>query len=204
MNSQTEPTKRFASPLILGSQSPRRRELLERAGYQFEIRPPAESIEQGICSRCAPGQFVLQAAFLKGRAIAADVEQGTVIAADTIAECRAEILGKPINREHAEKMLRLLSGQRHRVLTAVSLWDCQSGRHLVRLEQTVLRMDQLTDEQLETILDSDLWIGKAGAFGYQDGLDWVHVETGLESNVVGLPVERLPQWFGELAALENA
>ncbi len=59
-------------------------------------------------------------------------------------------------------------------------------------------MDPLTDQQLEQFLDSDEWIGKAGAFGYQDGLDWVHIEDGLASTVVGLPVERLPGWIDEL------
>ena len=61
-----------------------------------------------------------------------------------------------------------------------------------------MKMDELSEEQLEVILESDNWIGKAGAFGYQDGLDWVHVQAGLESNVVGLPVERLDTWIEEL------
>jgi len=56
-------------------------------------------------------------------------------------------------------------------------------------------MDALSEEQLKGILDSDSWVGKAGAFGYQDGLDWLHVESGLESNVVGLPVEKLAGWI---------
>jgi septum formation protein len=57
-------------------------------------------------------------------------------------------------------------------------------------------MDPLTDEQIEHYLDTDGWVGKAGAFGYQDGLDWVHVLEGSESNVVGLPLERLAVLLG--------
>ena len=135
---------------------------------------------------------------MKARAIASQVESGIVLAADTVAECRAEILGKPVDRDHAEKMLRLMSGKSHQVLTGVCLWHRPSDKYVVKMEQTILKMDELSEEQLEVILESDNWIGKAGAFGYQDGLDWVHVQAGLESNVVGLPVERLDTWIEEL------
>jgi septum formation protein len=59
-------------------------------------------------------------------------------------------------------------------------------------------MDAITDEEIESYLKTNAWEGKAGAFGYQDGLDWVHVETGSESNVVGLPMELLAKMLGEL------
>ena len=185
-------------PLILASQSPRRRQLLTEHGFVHTVDPPHDSVERGICSHCSPEELVLEAALLKAAAIAKNHESGLILAADTVAECRGEILGKPRDREHAEAMLRRMSGQRHRVLTGVCLWLCGSNRHSVHLEQSVLHMDRLTDQQLEQFLDSDEWIGKAGAFGYQDGLDWVHIEDGLASTVVGLPVERLPGWIDEL------
>ena len=186
--------------LILASQSPRRRMLLENNGYEFEVNAPDNAVEQGICSKCSPEELVLESALAKAQAIAVEVESGIVLAADTVAECRAEILGKPVDRDHAEKMLRLMSGQSHQVLTGVCLWHRPSDKCIVRLEQTVLKMDELSEDQLELILESDSWIGKAGAFGYQDGLDWVHIQAGLESNVVGLPVERLDGWIEELMA----
>ncbi len=190
-------------PLVLASQSPRRRELLEAAGYQFTINAPDDSIEreavaQGICSQCSPQELVLKASFVKARAIAQELDTGLVLAADTVAHCNAEILGKPVDRDHAERMLRLMSGQRHQVLTGVCLWHRPSDTYQSHLEATVLHMDPLSEAQLTGILDSDAWVGKAGAFGYQDGLDWLHIETGLESTVVGLPIERLDQWITEL------
>ncbi|MFK7766549.1 MAG: nucleoside triphosphate pyrophosphatase [Mariniblastus sp.] len=184
--------------LILASQSPRRRQLLNENGYVFEVRPPADSVEKGICSKCSPEDLVIESAFVKGRAVAQTVESGVVLSADTVAECRAEILGKPVDQDHAEKMLRLVSGNVHRVLTGVCLWHRPSDKYIIRVEQTVLKMDELSEDKLETILESDTWVGKAGAFGYQDGLDWVHIQAGLESNVVGLPVERLAGWVDEL------
>ena len=184
--------------LILASQSPRRRDLLEQHGYSFDVIAPDDSVELGVCSDCSPQDLVLQASLLKARAIAKQVDEGLVLAADTVAECQAQILGKPVDRDHAERMLRLVSGQRHQVLTGVCLWHCPSGEYSCHLEQTILRMAPLSEEKLTQILDSDLWVGKAGAFGYQDGLDWVHIESGLESNVVGLPMERLDGWIDSL------
>ena len=189
------PSHSLEAPLILASQSPRRRQLLTEAGFDFTVQAPSDAVERGICSSCSPEDTVLEGAFLKARAIAKGVEQGLVLAADTVAECQAEVLGKPNDRDHAERMLRLMSGKTHRVLTGVCLWDCPSNRRVCFLEQTVLKMDALSEEQLKGILDSDSWVGKAGAFGYQDGLDWLHVESGLESNVVGLPVEKLAGWI---------
>lgn len=190
-------------PLILASQSPRRKLLLENHGLTFEVQAPDDSIEKavtdrGLCSRCSPEELVLESAFVKARAIAETVSDGLILAADTVAECQGEILGKPIDRDHAERMLRLMSGKQHRVLTGVCLWHQPSNQHLAKLEQTSLRMDELSEQQLKDMLDSDGWVGKAGAFGYQDGLAWLHIESGLESNVVGLPVERLHEWLCEL------
>ena len=195
----TNQTNEFS--IILASQSPRRAKLLESAGFKFVTDAPDDSVERGICSKCSPEDLVLQSAFLKARAIAPKHSTGVIIAADTVAECQGEILGKPVDREHAEKMLMLMSGKKHRVLTGICLWKKPGDCHRLHLEQSVLTMDVLEAHQLEEILDSDNWIGKAGAFGYQDGLDWLHLESGLESNVVGLPIERLNEWIGELSEM---
>ena len=114
--------------LVLASQSPRRRMLLEENGFEFEVIAPHDSVEKGVCSKCSPEELVIESAFVKARAIASQVESGIVLAADTVAECRAEILGKPVDRDHAEKMLRLMSGKSHQVLTGVCLWHRPSDK----------------------------------------------------------------------------
>lgn len=186
--------------LILASQSPRRRQLLADQGFDFEVVAPDDSVEEAVKTDTTPEQLVRASAYAKAEAIAREIETGMILAADTVAECDAQILGKPVDRNHAEQMLRLMSGKRHRVLTGVCLWHRPSDCHLVKLEETVLRMDALSETLLKSLLDSNGWVGKAGGFGLQDGLDWLHVETGLESNVVGLPVERLNVWIDELIA----
>jgi septum formation protein len=183
--------------LILASRSPRRRELLAAAGYSFEVRPPDDSAECGVCSGESPAQLVARLAYQKAANVARQVEWGLVLGCDTVAECQGQILGKPADSQHARAMLAALSGREHRVLTGLCLWSIPDGEPAVRVAVTMLRMDPLSPEQLEVYLESGQWEGKAGAFGYQDGLDWVHVVAGSETNVVGLPMELLDEMLRE-------
>ena len=189
--------------LILASQSPRRKLLLEEAGYEFTVMAPDQSVEQGLCSGCMPEQMVSDWALRKALDIARQVQHGLILSADTIAELDGQILGKPRDEDHAFKMLRLLSGRIHRVLTGVCLLDVRRSVYLQKMDIAVMRMDSLTDQQIEEYVATDGWVGKAGAFGFQDGPDWLHLESGLASTVVGLPVEKLPEWFAELAMLRE-
>jgi septum formation protein len=185
-------------PLILASQSPRRRELLERAGFRFAIVLPHESAECGICSRETPPELVARLAWQKAGDVAQRVPDGLVIGCDTVAECMGHILGKPRNREHAGEMLRLMRGREHHVYSGLCLWLRPSDEHHVRVAVSRLVMDAVTDRELEAYLDTGAWEGKAGAFGYQDGLDWIHLLDGSESNVVGLPLELLDEMLNAL------
>ncbi len=189
---------RVKPPLILASQSPRRRQLLTDAGFTFVVQAPDDSVEKGICSNCGPDQLVVDAAVAKATAIAQLTDHGIILAADTVALCKAEILGKPVDVDHARAMLKLMSGTVHQVLTGVCLWHRPSNQFRAHLERTTLKMETLTAQKIEDYLDSDQWIGKAGAFGYQDGLDFVSIVEGLESTVVGLPVEKIQSWIDDL------
>jgi len=186
------------TPLILASQSPRRRQLLSEAGFSFEVIAPDDSVEKGICSNCGPEQLVIDAAVAKATAIAQEIDHGIILGADTVASCKAEILGKPVDVDHARAMLKLMSGTVHHVLTGVCLWHRPSNKFASYLERTTLEMEKLSEKKIEDYLDTDQWIEKAGAFGYQDGLDFVRIIEGLESTVVGLPVEKIQSWINNL------
>lgn len=189
------------NPLILASNSPRRRELLKQAGYQFDVAPADDAVEAAVPLTPNIRDYPLALALAKAHAVCERFPTGVVLAADTIAICETEILGKPRDRRDAQRMLELLSGREHEVLTAVVLVDCRSQIELSHLETTRLQMDELSAADLQSYLDSGLWQGKAGAFGYQDGWDWLHVIAGSEANVVGLPVEQLPGLFARLEQL---
>jgi septum formation protein len=179
--------------LILASRSPRRRELLAAAGYAFEVQPPSEAAECGVCSGESPPQLVARLAYQKAVDVAGRIGRGLVLGCDTVAECQGQILGKPADQEHARAMLETLRGREHRVYSGLCLWQVPDGQPVVRVAATTLRMDDLTPQQLDRYLAGGQWEGKAGAFGYQDGLDWVHVVEGSQSNVVGLPMELLAE-----------
>lgn len=183
--------------LILASSSPQRRALLQQAGYSFRIVEPDPGAECGVCSRESPGEMVARLARQKAADVAEQLgatlyADELIVACDTVAECAGSILGKPTDREHARQMLRLLSGREHRVYSGLCLWPAH-GQHQTRVARTTLRMDELTADQLDEYLDSGLWEGKAGAFGYQDRIGWLQIVEGSESNVIGLPLELLAQ-----------
>ena len=202
--------------LILASASPQRRQLLAAAGYRFEVLAPHASAECGVCSTGGPAALVRDLALRK----AADAVRQLVdrddlpristilVACDTLAECGGEVLGKPVDEEHARRMLQRLSGERHRVYSGLCVWP-QSGQETsaqpeVRVAVTELRMDPLSDGDLEEYLASGLWRGKAGAFGYQDRSGWLHVVEGSESNVIGLPMELLAAMLAPLGCVPDA
>ena len=184
--------------LILASGSPRRRQLLEKAGYSFEVIVPDPRVEESVNGLLPPVQLVMESSCRKAQSVAISIDDGLVLGADTVAVCDNLVLGKPRDRDDARRMLQRLSGTYHRVLTGVTLWHRPSDSHETHLQSTELTMDRLRDDELTAYLDSGQWAGKAGAFGYQDGLDWVQIVSGSESNVVGLPVEPLENWIANL------
>lgn len=189
--------------LILGSGSPQRQRLLEDAGYVFDVVAPGDAAESGICSNCGPAELVADLAVRKAADVAEQLASapastsGLIIACDTVAECGGAILGKANDEEHARAILRQLSGQVHRVYSGLCLWPCQIAQPArpaeTRLAITELKMDDLTDFQLDEYLAGGLWRGKAGAFGLQDRVGWLHILKGSESNVIGLPLELLAE-----------
>ena len=176
---------------ILASQSPQRQQLLQDADYTFEVIAPHPSAECGVRRGETPNELVTRLAKQKAADVACRIGEGIVLACDTVAECEGQILGKPRDLEHARKMLLLLSGRVHHVYSGICLWERPTDRILQRVEVTKLRMERLGDKQLAQYLESKAWEGKAGAFGYQEGPDWLKIIAGSGSNVIGLPMEQL-------------
>jgi septum formation protein len=177
--------------LILASGSPRRRELLAEAGYDFTVVLPSDEAECGVCSGESPAQLVARLAQQKAKDVAAHVDSGIVLGCDTVAEVGGQVLGKPVDEDHARAMLQMLRGRRHRVLSGLCLIDCPSQQTHTQVAVTTLEMLPLSTADIEDYLASGQWEGKAGAFGLQDRLGWIRVVEGSESNVVGLPLELL-------------
>lgn len=184
--------------LILASGSPRRKILLENAGYQFQVAVAPDDVENSVPRPSDIENYPKELAIAKASWVAMGIPDGVVLAADTIALCKGEVLGKPNDEADARRMLQLLSNCEHQVITACCLVHRPTNKQIVETTMTTLRFDPLSNAQIDVYIKSGQWQGKAGAFGFQDGPDWVHVVSGSESNVVGLPIEKLPQMFGTL------
>ena len=176
------------SNLVLGSASPRRKELLARVGVPFRIEH--SDIDEQIGTTEDPETFTRRTADRKARAVAQNQEPGTwVLAADTTVVVDDQILGKPQDRSDGARMLGLLSGRAHRVLTAVVLAQSGPGQVSRHLSETTVVFRELSDETIQGYLDTGEPQDKAGAYGIQGiGAMLVRSVQGSYTNVVGLPL----------------
>ncbi|HEX3525579.1 MAG TPA: Maf family protein [Thermoanaerobaculia bacterium] len=185
-----------APQIVLASASPRRRELLARLGLRFTVR--ASEIDETPHPGEPPADYVLRLAREKAAAGASrDGAEELVLAADTTVVVDGEILGKPLDEEDARRMLRLLAGREHEVLTGVALRGGQQEAAL--LETTSVRMAALTDDEIAWYAATSEPHDKAGAYAAQ-GLGGLFIEAvrGNFSNVVGLPVPVVYKLFAAL------
>ena len=171
--------------LILASASPRRTDLLREAGYLFEVEPA--DVDESELAGEPPAAYVVRVAAMKARAVAARHPGEMILAADTTVVLDGAMLAKPADDADATRMLGLLSGRTHDVLTGVVL--VRTGRESSALVGTRVRFRPLTAAEIEWYVASGEPHDKAGAYGVQ-GLAARFVESvdGSYSNVVGLPV----------------
>jgi septum formation protein len=176
--------------LILASESPRRRQLLEEAGYQLEVEPsgieePAPEAGE------SPAAYAAQLAWRKAAAVAGRRQNGVILAADTVCVVGNRILNKPFDRDDAEQMIRLQEGRETDVLSGICLYDARRREWVGAIDLSVVFFKPLSRKERELYLDSGRWQGKSGGYGVQDHDPFVSVIRGSFSNVVGLPMERL-------------
>jgi septum formation protein len=174
--------------LILASASPRRAALLEAYGVPFETAPADvdETPREGESAEA----LVDRLAEAKARVVAALKTRGVVLGADTAVAIGDVQLGKPEDAEDARRMLRLLSGTRHRVVTGYCAIDATSGFAKKGAATTFVSMRPLTDRDVEDYVASGECFGKAGAYAIQETADrFVASVEGPFDNVVGLPTE---------------
>src|SRR3954465_6081131 len=171
--------------LVLASASPRRLELLARIGVVPDAVAPAR-IDEAPRPRELPAAYAKRMAASKAKAVA---EPGAlVLAADTVVSAGRRILPKTETEEEAGAALALLSGRRHRVLSAVTLIDAQ-GRARHRLSISIVAFKRLSDRELAAYLASGAWRGKAGGYALRRRAEaLVRMISGSHSGVVGLPL----------------
>jgi septum formation protein len=171
--------------LVLASASPRRRELLRNAGILFEVQPA--NIAEGPLPGESAKDCAERLAREKALVVAAQRPNDVVLGADTLVVVDGQILGKPSNAADATRMLRLLSGREHQVITGVCL--VFEGKATVASETTSVTMSEITDQEIAGYIASGEPMDKAGAYAIQGiASRWIPRIEGDYSNVVGLPV----------------
>lgn len=177
--------------IILGSNSPRRRELLKGLDIEFVVDP-----ETSFTEFCDPlenhEEIPVHMSRGKSEGFHRPLEDDEIlITADTMVLCGKEILGKPHDTEDAKRMLRMLSGREHRVITAVTLRNSQ--RSETRSDTSNVYFKKLTPEEIDHYVDKYRPLDKAGAYGVQEWIGYVAIERieGSFYNVMGLPVHKL-------------
>lgn len=174
--------------LILASRSPRRKELLKRINVPFEVI--GSDIEETIDLNLTPDQVAQSLAFQKSSYIAKKYPNAYVIGADTIVVFENKILGKPQDEDDAYKMISLLSGNTHSVLTGVSI--IHGEMNITFHEQTEVTFWELSDKEIRSYIKSGEPFDKAGSYGIQQlGSLFVKEIKGDYFNIVGLPISRL-------------
>lgn len=187
---------------ILASKSPRRKEILENLGLEFEIitSEADESYEQGT----APSDVVMTLSARKAAAVKArlegegrDLSDTVIIAADTVVSAAGEILGKPFDSADAERMLHLLEGSTHSVLSGITVM--YNGSSASAFEETFVRFSPMTEKEIKWYVENGEPNDKAGAYAIQGYASlWVDGIDGCYFNVVGLPVACLGRLLGRV------
>lgn len=181
--------------IVLASQSPRRRDLLERSGYDFRVQPVkvSEIIEQNLNPVALASHLATikaEAGFSEANLLKA--KGFLILGADTLVALDDKNIGKPASEEEAFEFLDLLSGKIHRVVTAFCLIDTESGRKVIDHDETFVEFNTLSENEIKNYIKTGEPMDKAGAYAIQGlGSQFVKSYRGSWSNVVGLPLEKL-------------
>jgi septum formation protein len=176
--------------IILASGSPRRKLLLQQLGLEFISSP--SNITEDLSYLVSPQELVRTIALQKARQVASGLNEGIVIAADTVVTWAGNVMGKPNSREDAYHMISCLSGQCHQVITGICVIDVADNIPETAAESTDVYFRLLSPGEINNYLDHGEWGDKAGGYAIQGrGALLIDHIKGCYYNVVGLPLNRL-------------
>ena len=172
--------------IILASNSPRRKELLKEHNIDFVVIP--SNVNEVIDATITPYENVMRLSEIKGLDVFAKNKDDLVIAADTIVVYNNEILGKPKDEKDAFRMLRLLSGKIHEVVTGVTL--ITNKKQITEYEVSYVKFKDLSDEEIWDYIKTKEPMDKAGSYAIQGiGSKFIEYHEGSYDNIVGLPMK---------------
>jgi septum formation protein len=177
---------------ILASASPRRKELLEKAGFVFRVEPSQVDEEAFEKAGVTCEDHCQLLALAKANDVAGRFPNLPVLGSDTVVDYDGQIIGKPADAKDAERITRILFSKPHKVITGIALVWKKKGVEIVQADTTIVYPKKLTEQQIQEHIAGGLWEGKAGAYGIQEtGDEFVDRIEGSFTNVMGLPMERV-------------
>ncbi len=180
--------------LILASSSASRKEILERAGYEFEIVP--SDVEEIIDEYKSPEEYVEKLALKKAEDVAARNKDAVVMGADLMIIIDGKLLGKPLNEEKSREMLKILSGRECTAIAGYAITD--SKKRVVGHAKTILKIKKLTDKEIESYIVTQEGFGGAGGFFHLKKFSvFVEYVKGNSYTVAGLPVYEISNHLKE-------
>jgi septum formation protein len=178
--------------VILASASPRRRELLAEAGYEFTVVHPEIEESAFIFEGMETREYAEQLALAKAKNVGEKFPESLVIGADTVVDFQGEIIGKAANGKEAELITKKLFSGPHKVITGIAIVRASDGVEIVESDMTTVYPRKLTDKQIAEHIKSGAWRDKAGAYAIKEGGDaFIEKIEGSLTNVMGLPMELL-------------
>lgn len=200
MSTTLTESRQIVRPFVLASRSPRRLKLLRQIGIEPIVQPC--DIPEDFDPAKRPEENAHFLGLEKARAVSATVSDGIVLGADTIVAVDGVMLGKPIDKDDAVRMLTLLAGRSHQVHTGYALIDCPSGNTISGVESTTVTFRLLAHDEIVAYVEGGSPMDKAGAYGIQDDYGAVFVRRieGCYYNVVGLPLQAVHQAVCSLRA----
>lgn len=185
---------------ILASASPRRKILLGKAGYEFDVIPSTVDESAFSTDGVTSIEHTMQLALAKAKDVAQKYPSRIVMGADTVVDCDGLIIGKPEDANHAEEITRMLFSQPHEVITGVAIVRIEDNIEIVEAATTVVYPRPLTEAQIADHIKNGSWQGKAGAYGIQEtGDEFVEKIEGSFTNVIGLPMELIEQMLSNIS-----
>lgn len=180
--------------LVLASTSPRRHQILKQFGLKYDFIKPELDEEKAkkALKTGDPLKVACGLSLAKALSVAHKVKKGIILGSDTIVVLKGKIIGKPSSRKDAFRILRSLSLNRHRVVTAVAFIDAETGKTLVTYDESFVTFRKLTDKWIRNYVESGSVMDKAGAYAVQENSDpFIRKIEGSYYNVVGLPIEKV-------------
>jgi septum formation protein len=173
--------------IILASGSPRRQEILEKLGVEFEV--VESGYDESKIKTDDPVELVEELALQKALSVSELYPDALIIGGDTVVYVAGEVLGKPKNKKDAREMLGKLFGTTHMVVTGVAIVNTLTGDQVVGHEEGFVRFRELTDSEFEKYIESEIWDGFAGGYAIQGAAaPYVTEQTGSLSAIIGFPI----------------